>query len=132
MIEPTLEKVHEDERGAIYSITLGPDNEMLLIFSKKGALRGGHSHNCDEVTLLLSGSMQYHKADLALVEANWHTSEWTEEVKAGELQSNPAGIAHLGEFLEDSWLLDWRMGAKTSEIVTTNYAPLRDRIEASQ
>ena len=61
MEEPKLTKVHEDERGAIYSIALPDNRELMLLFSKAGVFRGGHSHDCDEAVMLLSGGMRYWK-----------------------------------------------------------------------
>lgn len=122
--EPTLTKVHEDERGTIYAITLGdPDQELLLIHSKAGSLRGGHAHNCNEITTLLLGRMTYHKVDS-------DGKPETLELLAGQHNVNVAGMPHMAEFREDSWIIDWRLGTPTSKIVTTNYKPLRDRVEA--
>ena len=59
--EPTVSLVSDDARGQIYVVNLPGDRELLLLHSVKGTLRGGHSHDVDEVVTMLSGAMLYHK-----------------------------------------------------------------------
>src|SRR3990167_8447603 len=93
---PTIQQVSADERGEIYVVNLPDDRELLLLHSVAGSQRGGHSHNVDEVVVLLSGKMAYHK----LVASK--TS--MEVMQAGDTSFNQAGLIHLGVFLEDSWV----------------------------
>ena len=98
MFTPELKLEHADARGEIYSITLPGDRELLLIHSKEGALRGGHAHDVDEAVVMLTGKMLYHKRA--------GSGELTGVLKGGGYSFNPKGMAHLGEFLEDSWLIE--------------------------
>ena len=121
--EPTITKVSADERGEIYSISLPGDREIMLLHSFKGTLRGGHSHSCDEVVLLLSGKLWYTRRTP-------EGEEWTSVVAAGECSFNPAGIVHLGEFLGDSWLIEWKIGTTKEGWSNENYAPYRNKVLA--
>ena len=122
VISPTLELVHTDARGEIYRVVIG-DRELMLHRSVAGALRGGHSHDYDEQVLLLTGKMRYWKLR--------YGQERTFVLEAGMGSLNPAGEVHLGEFLEDSWLIEWKIGPRIGEGKTTNYEPYRSRVKTS-
>ena len=110
MDEPSITKVHEDERGAIYSISLPDNRELMLLFSKAGVFRGGHSHDCNEVVMLLSGRMKYYKRGI-----NGDGSPGVEQVMtlmAGDVSRNNAGVVHMGEFLDDSWVIEQKFAEK--------------------
>jgi quercetin dioxygenase-like cupin family protein len=119
---PQLELVHSDARGDIYSITLPNHQEVMLLSSKAGTLRGGHSHDCDEVVMLISGKMRYHKL-IGQVDV-------TSILEPGDLSHNPAGEVHMGEFVEDSWVLEVKQ-ARIGEWTQENYPPYRERVDAS-
>ena len=102
MFEPTITKVSEDARGEIYSISLPGDRELMLLHSKQGSLRGGHSHDVDEGVMVLLGAMIYHKRA--------GSGEMTGVLKEGGYSFNPTGLAHMGEFLGDTWLVEWKIG----------------------
>ena len=123
-MEPTITKVSADERGEIFSLSLPGDREMLLLHSFKGTLRGGHSHSCPEAVLLLTGRMRYYKRTPE------SGQEWTEEVIGGQDSYNAAGVVHLGEFLEDSWLIEWKINVTKEGWTSENYAPYRDKVIA--
>ena len=101
--EPTIKLEHADSRGEIYSISMPGDKELMLLHSKEGALRGGHAHDVDEIVVLLTGRCKYRK----------HTEvknrEWQVEMMQGDSMFHEAGQYHLAEFLEDSWLLEWKL-----------------------
>lgn len=120
---PTITKVSEDERGEIYAVNLPGNRELMLLHSLKGTLRGGHSHTCDEAVLLLSGSLRYTKRT-----PDGH--EWNLDVKPGDATFNPAGVVHLGEFLEDSYLIEWKIGVTKKGWKNTDHAPYRDKVTA--
>ena len=123
-MDPFIQKVHADSRGEIYSITLPDGRELMLHHSVAGALRGGHSHNYDEVVLLLSGKMRYHR----LIGGK----DWIgQEIRAPLSVFNQAEQVHMGEFLEDSWLVEWKIGVKADEGRTTNYEPYRQLVTES-
>jgi len=118
--EPQFEKISEDERGANYRVILPGNRELVLIFSKAGSNRGGHSHSVPEVAWLLSGKLEVHKMREA--------GEVRFVVNPGETYYNAPGEPHYGHFLEDSWLLDWKLGAPADGFTTTNYEPFRKRV----
>ncbi len=122
-MEPTIKLEHADARGEIYSISLPGDREIMLLHSKAGSLRGGHSHSCAEVVLLLSGKMHYYK----------HINDLPKDTQikvmaGGDLSYNPAGQNHMGEFLEDSWVVEYKF-AKKGEWTQANYPPYREQVE---
>jgi|GEM_PF-3164806 len=113
-----LELVHHDPRGDIYRVLLPGDRELMLFFCKAGHLRGGHSHNVPEMVILLSGKMRYHK---------WLNGEGeVRELEPGDVSYNPPGIPHMGEFIEDSWVVDWKLGdVPAGGFTTTDFEPFR-------
>ena len=119
---PVLKLEHADSRGEIYSILLPDGHELMLLHSVPGVLRGGHSHTCDERILMLSGAMRYYK----MVDGK----EQHSLLGGGDDSFNPAGQEHMGEFLEDSWLIEYKL-AKVGEWTQENYAPFRARVNAS-
>ena len=103
---PTIKLEHADARGEIYSITLPGDKELMLLHSKKGSVRGGHSHDVDEIVVLLTGAMTYTKK----IKRPGETSGgWREHLRGGDSSRNSMGVFHLAEFPEDSWVLEWKI-----------------------
>ena len=121
-MEPSIEKVHEDNRGVIYSINLPDNKELMLLHSKAGAFRGGHSHTVDEVVVLLSGKMRYYK--------RINDMDQVADMAEGDVSYNPAGLPHMGEFLEDSWVVEYKF-ARKGEWKQTDYEPMREKVRAS-
>ena len=123
-MEPTIKLEHTDARGEIYSISLPDNRELMLIHSKTGAFRGGHSHSCDEIVVMLSGSMRYHRTNqdypLSSPQLMWQ----------GGISHNRANQDHMGEFLEDSWLIEYKFAEKGSW-TQTDFEPMRERVRAS-
>ena len=113
-----LEEIHRDARGEIYQIRLPGNQELMLFHCVKGYLRGGHHHDCDEMVVLLSGKMRYHK---------WvNGAEELTDLEEGQVSYTPAGVAHLGEFLTDCWLIDWKLGGvPAGGFLTTDFEPFR-------
>ncbi len=118
--QPVLKFEQADARGEVYSITLPDGRELMLIHSLPGAVRGGHSHVVPEVVLMLTGSMEHRK--------NYRTSETEETMLAGATYFNHPGEVHMGEFFEDCWLVEWRLGTDRTNV---NYAPWRELVNAS-
>ena len=115
---PALTLEHQDSRGDIYRVLLPGDRELMLFFCKAGYLRGGHHHDCDEMVMLLSGKMRYHK---------WvDGAEELTDLEEGQVSYTPAGVAHLGEFLTDCWLIDWKLGGvQAGGFQTVDFEPFR-------
>ena len=117
--EPEITKVHEDARGRMYSISLPGDRELMLLFSAKGSLRGGHSHDVPESVLMLTGRMRYHKLD------------GEEVLGEGQGDFHEPGEVHMGEFLEDSWLIEWKICDNKRVWSNTDHDPYRERVRAN-
>ncbi len=99
----------------------------MIFYCKAGHCRGGHFHDCDEMIVLLSGKMRYHK---------WiDGKEEITYLAEGETSYNPAGVPHMGEFLEDSWIIDWKVGdlakSQIGGFITTNFEPFREQVRRS-
>lgn len=119
-----LEPVAKDYRGESWRILFPDNREALLIFTKAGFLRGGHSHSKPEISLLLTGRVR-----------NWkimNNKEVVSEKSAGETMTNEAGDPHLTLALEDYWLLDWKLNTKIGESKSTNYPPYRAKVDAQR
>ena len=125
--EPTISLVHKDDRGEMYTINLPGDRELMLLFSKKGSLRGGHSHDVPEAVMVLSGRMRYHK----LVMPDFPAIATFSTLSDGDSSTNRAGEIHMGEFLEDTWLIEWKVGTTKSGWKNTNYEPWREKVRAN-
>ena len=123
MFTPELHLEHTDARGEIYSITLPGDQELMLLHSKAGSLRGGHSHDVDEIVVVLTGKMGYHKV--------LDGKEVMDVVKAGEGSFNKAGVVHMGQFEEDSWLVEWRVNTRKGKSKNSDYPAWRERVVAN-
>ena len=119
---PEIKLELADDRGEIYSITLPDDPELMLLHSKKGTLRGGHSHDVEEIIVMLSGGMIYHKGF-----GDFRGSMST-TLKEGDVSRNKLGQPHMGEFLEDTWLIEYKMGTHRRASVTTDYEPYRSQV----
>ena len=123
MFKPEITLEHSDSRGEIYSISLPNQREIMLLHSNPGSLRGGHSHDCDELVVVLTGKMRYHKTRA-------DGKEWKSDLMDGETSFNPADQIHMGEFLEDTWVMEFKL-AKKGEWRQTNFDPYRERVETN-
>ena len=121
--EPTIRKVHADARGEMYSIAIG-DRELLLLHSVKGSLRGGHSHDVPETVMVLTGEMEYHKRPNAVVPLE-------QTLRDGDCSYNAAGEIHMGEFTEDTWLLEWKLCKDKGSWRNHDFEPWREQVHAS-
>jgi len=122
-VQPTITLEHSDSRGEIYAINLPDNKEMILLFSKAGVFRGGHSHDCDEIVVLLSGKMRYHK--------RVGEADATQTLEGGDTSFNPAGQVHMGEFLEDSWVVEYKLAIDKDSWTQTDYEPMRRLVRDS-
>lgn len=115
---PTIKLEHADSRGEIYSIELPDGQELMLLHSNPGSFRGGHSHTCGEIVVLLSGKMNYYKK-------RYDTAPDSQRrLIQGESSLNRAGEIHMGEFESDSWVIEMKF-AKKNEWQQTDYEPWR-------
>lgn len=123
MYTPVLKLEHSDARGEIYSITLPGDKELMLLHSKRGSLRGGHCHDVDEVVVLLTGMMVYRKKDKYGIDQ--------EIMKGGDASINHEGVNHMGEFLEDTWLIEWKIDTDKHGWKNIDDPAWRERVNAN-
>mgnify|MGYP001562304250 FL=1 len=123
--EPRLEHVHSDARGDIYRLLVPPKLEIMLFRCKAGFKRGGHRHTAHEVVSLLSGRMNYHK----VIDGQ----PQVEEKLPGAVMVNKPDEPHMGEFLEDSWVIEWKYGPDggIGDWQTIDYEPLRAQTRPS-
>jgi hypothetical protein len=121
---PTIELVSEDARGEIYAINLPGDRELMLLHSNAGTLRGGHSHDVPEDVMVLTGEMKYHKKV-------YTRGQGVRFMREGSYSHNRSGVNHMGEFLEDSWLIEWKRCKDKNSWKNTNYAPWRTKVQAN-
>lgn len=124
MFTPQIKLEHADSRGEIYSISLPGDRELMLLHSNKGSLRGGHAHDVSEVVLLLTGHMRYLKRCDG-------GEEQAFDVRSGVCIFHEAIEYHLAEFLEDSWLLEWKIGTRKGAWRNIDYEPYRAKVRAN-
>ena len=122
--KPEITLVHEDERGEMYSISLPGDRELMLLHSKQGSLRGGHSHDVPESVMVLTGKMRYTKQLPGY-------KLYTEELHDGDSSRNDKGENHMGEFLKDTWLIEWKVCKDKHSWKNQNYGPWREKVEAN-
>lgn len=115
-----LEIVHEDSRGMIYSLALPTKQELMVFLCNAGARRGGHSHDVREIVLVLSGKLRYHK----LIDGQ----EVVLEKGAGDFIYNEPGEPHMAEFLENTWVAEFKIGSRIGEWTTTDYLPFREKV----
>jgi len=119
-MELKLEPVAKDHRGQTWRIIFPDNREAMVIFTKKGFYRGGHSHSKSEISLLLMGAVKTWRIV--------HGEEIVAEKSAGQFMINEADEPHLTLALEDYWLLDWKIDARIGEWTTTTYEPYRVRV----
>lgn len=122
MFTPIITLEHADSRGEIYSIELPDNREVMLLHSTPGSWRGGHSHDCDEIVVLLSGKMDYWK--------NLHGRDIVHNLAGGETSFNAAGQIHMAHFPEDSWVMELKL-ARKGEWTQTDHPPYREQVNAS-
>ena len=118
--EPTITPIYQDKRGKAWSIKFD-GRELVLIYSKAGAYRGGHYHTKPEVSLLLTGKAEYTK--------KIGKEEYQFVQTPGHLLTNDALEPHLAHFLADSWLIDWKTAE--GEYLTVNIPKYRKIVEKS-
>ena len=96
----------------------------MLLHSAPGSLRGGHSHDVDEVVVMLTGKMRYHKRYEDRSEAKL-------ELKGGDSSFNRTGVHHMASFLEDSWLIEMKLNTQKGAWKNIDYQPWREQVQAS-
>lgn len=121
-VEPKLTLIAKDMRGASWSLLFPDNREAVLIFTRKGFYRGGHSHDKPETSIVLTGRMRYRK----MTEDG---KENTFTQGPGDVLYNKPGEIHLAHALEDGWLMDWKINTLKGEATSMNYPPYRKFVD---
>ena len=97
-----LKPIDRDKRGSIIKVIEGKITSVLVIPSKKGAVRANHYHKQDtHYVYLVSGKMRYTIKDLS----NKRSRKQSVVLNPGDLVYTPSMTAHAMEFLKDSVFL---------------------------
>lgn len=99
-----IKPFHIDERGEMSHLieSKTPITSVLLITSKKGAIRANHYHKKDtHFSYMLEGEMEYTYQDLKSKNSRKHSVI----VKKGEVIWTPPMTMHAMRFLKDSVFL---------------------------
>ncbi len=104
-----LEKIHEDKRGKIFLGKIG-NKEFSIIYSVKGAPRGGHFHNKDQLHFIAHGKFAFREIDAK-------TQKETKKIlRVGDCVNIKSRNPHLFTALQDSILVEVKgVGTKTVE-----------------
>jgi len=134
-----LEPVAKDERGESWRILFPDNREALLIFTKAGYYRGGHSHSRPETSLILQGKVRSWKISWKIPKNAFIPGyqfnvtpdgiEIIREFSAGEIMHNEAGEPHVTLALTDYWLFDFKIDTKIGEWTNTDYPPYRKLVD---
>ncbi len=97
-----IRPLNKDRRGSIIKVVEGKITSVLLIPSKKGAVRANHYHKEDShYVYMISGKMRYTVKDLT----KKYSKKQTVVLKKGDLVYTPPMVGHAMEFLDDSVFL---------------------------
>ena len=98
-----VEPVFRDERGTIADILEGEVRHTGIIWTKKGAFRGGHYHRKSiQYTYILKGRMEMKTKNLAKDKSRVKTTM----IEKGDLITIPPMFAHSFVALEETTFLD--------------------------
>lgn len=103
----SFRKIHEDKRGEIFLGRIG-NKEFSVIYSVRGAPRGGHFHNMSQLHFIAHGKFAFR-------ELNTKTGKETKRIlQTGDYVDIKARRPHLLTALQDSVLLEVKkVGTKT-------------------
>jgi quercetin dioxygenase-like cupin family protein len=97
----------EDDRGVIQDLLTEQIDSVTEIFTRKGAVRGNHTHNeTVQWTYIVSGCMK-------VVTRAPGRETVTSEEGPGELLCEPPGTAHAWQALEDTHVLVFTRGPRS-------------------
>ncbi len=116
---------YEDDRGVIQDLLAGPIDGVTEIFTRKGAIRGNHTHNeTTQWTYVVWGSLR------AVERVPGQEAPTDRVFGAGEMICDRAGVAHAWEAVEDTKVLVFIRGPRSGadyESDTQRLAP-EDRL----
>jgi quercetin dioxygenase-like cupin family protein len=111
-----------EERGVITPIAEGDFKTVLVIESKKGAVRANHYHQTDtHIMHILSGKARY--VETAGIQCGTYVID--REVGPGDSIKTVPGIAHAMEFLEDSVMVVCSTSERNPEQYLNEIVPVK-------
>jgi|SRR3989338_196857 len=97
-----VKAISVDKRGKIIPVIEGKVTSVLLIPSKKGAIRANHYHKKDSHWVyMISGKMRYTEMKIGRANGNKESVI----LRGGDMVYTKPMIGHAMEFLEDSVFL---------------------------
>ena len=97
----------EDDRGVIQDLLAGPLDSVTEIFTRKGAVRGNHTHNeTTQWTYIVGGQLR-------VVTRAPGGEAFTEDYGHGDRVCEEPGIAHAWQALEDTTVLVFTRGPRS-------------------
>lgn len=111
-----LEKVHEDERGSIHRL-LFKGKEFIILFTRKGYLRGGDYHKSKQHDVVLVGEMKFRY--------RINGKDYSKTLGAGEMTHFEPHVPHMFSAKEDTVIVEWLEG----EFEKSYYQPYRKLVE---
>lgn len=105
-------KIHEDERGSLYTIRF-KDKEFLLIETKQGYSRGGDYHQSKQHFTLLKGKIQLkYKVKYNIYDPNDIGCDMNKILEEGNSISIDAEMPHMFTALTDCLVVEWLEGER--------------------
>jgi mannose-6-phosphate isomerase-like protein (cupin superfamily) len=117
-IETKVEKVNEDNRGSIHTISgiLDDGKEITILVTRKGYARGGCIHGInDEHVVVLDGSVKY-----------WIGDDHPEMLYKGMTTVVPFNSKHMLVSQTDSIVMEW---GKTKEEVDKKDVEMKKKVD---
>ena len=114
---------YEDSRGFVQVLEF-KGQEYLLIYTKKGYMRGGEIHRGRQYNVLLQGSISWTIGGKE--EIIYGPTYIKETIYAPAYIVTPSNTPHMMDSLTDTLMLEWR--ELPLEKPVNYYKPFRDRI----
>ncbi len=100
-----FEEIHEDQRGTIHGMWLD-DREYIVLFTKKGHIRGGDYHKTKQYDVVLSGKMNINWKESISPNSKEHSITLTE----GDMICFEPDNPHMFIAMEDTLMVEWLVG----------------------
>ncbi len=99
-----FEEIHEDARGTIHGLWKD-GREYIILFTKKGHIRGGDYHKTRQYDFVLSGKVEIrYKNDISSV------GEVILTLEEGEMITFAPDSPHMFIAMEDTLMIEWLAG----------------------
>lgn len=107
-----------EERGRIIPVADGDFKTVMIIESKKGAIRANHFHRSDShIMHIVSGCMRYVEEHHGFLEEK--------TLRAGDSVLTLPGIPHAAEFLEDTVMVVAAKNARDTATYMADITPCK-------